>query len=309
MKSYILIFALLSAVAAAYFALLTRRIDHSRNLYAARAALYASIREGNVSQSSQEMEILASKNSYELWSTCVRTGRKADVERLLMQLREEEDKLALHRRKKNWAKPVSILLAVVAAVAILFSVSDAVALGFPNSWWAQNCRAYYACIPGSHGSRQPGRHSRKAAVAIPARQAPRAVIPVAHAMTRLPAKRPEHRQDSVAAPTREPVATNTASPQTTTPGCGTLAGEVPCVVRKVTKVAGQCALGPLENLVNVGTLSVNLPDVASTTQCITTDLLGSSATSAVSSGSSVSPSAPASTKPDSVAPSSSSPQP
>jgi hypothetical protein len=305
-KDYISIFALISTVFAAYFALLSWRVDRRRALYPARAALYIRIREGEFSQSRQQVRNLTSTKFYESWSVCIRSGQRSDVERLLMQLAEEEKRLAIDSGKKNWAKPASILMATVSAATIIFSASEAVAIVFPNSWWAGHCREYHACVLPSDGFHSPHGsqtrwNPRTAEAVAPGHQAQQALIPTKRAARALPAKTPARGHGVTTAPSAGSSVVALSLPQSSSSDCGTIPGEVPCVVKKVADVTGRCVLQPLENLVDVTALSVNLSATRLATRCITSGQPGLS-TSAVAPTSSSATQPAASTGSEEVAP-------
>jgi hypothetical protein len=197
-NNLILVFAFIFAGATAYFVIRARRVDDAQELHAARAKLYASMREGDLVQPTGVVKNLASREVFDLWSVSVRTGQKADIERLLIKLREEEGALAHSKRKKNWARPVGILMAMFAAASILLYTSDVIALTFPKGWWARHCHQYHAC-PGSPGkSGRVGASPREGLGTItPIMPSPQ--IPVSHKVIR-PYATATHSQPRVTTP-------------------------------------------------------------------------------------------------------------
>lgn len=272
METYMAVVAFLIAVLAAYFLILAHRGDRRLRQDRLRAALYAGIRNGDIGKPRQVVRDLASAEFFELWSIFLDTGEKADLERILARLHAEEDQLVLARRKINWAKPVSILMTILAMVALLFSASEAMTQLFPKSW-GRYCPHWHACIVvTSKGSGTPGAHSDKVAAAKPTRLAPRDTFRTVPIVTRSPGEHPERRRHALDAPRPQPSVRPTVGSSAKS-GCSTVTDVVPCAVGKVTKVATQCVLQPATNLVDLDMLGVNVPDLTSTTQCVTSQLL------------------------------------
>lgn len=303
MKIYNAIAAVFTAATSVFCMVLALHRDHRQNQYTTRAALYDSMRAGEILQPQEIMKELASQEVIELWSTFIFTGLKADMERLLRQVREETRELAKQRRKKNWAKFVSILMIALTAAILLVSAGNAAAHFLPDSGFARRCHALHFCFFGSRDSQRSGGRSREA-IAPAATSPPQAPTPPVGQPTTRPAEGQSHQgRPPIGTPTRKPVPTPTATttPQATAPDCGTFTGEVPCVVGKVRQVTGQCVMGLLKNPVNAGALSPNLSSLGSETQCIMTGLL-SSPSDMATPGASVSPSPPPSTQPNDVVP-------